>query len=296
MKTTIYRHVRLACLCMALLMLAVSVPPRASSESGDGELCVISSNVLFDDKRDTVYRMHCLAEAYQQLSADVICLQEARPRQMSALFPLMKGYDRVTFKDVEDEKMYQQVLYRASELSIVRSGFKRFREDVIPWGVSWVVFRRNTDGRQFAIMNTHLTIISDTYDKGASNLLEGVQYRKNDVSTILSLITTLRRSYDGIPIIVCGDWNAETGAAELAAIDRSAFMRDAAAIATVSADTRTSTAHKICRMPTRNGGDIIDHVYASSDVLEVLTHEVIADGIVIQGSDHCPVRVNVKFK
>lgn len=289
------KSLKMVCLFLTLIMCATAAP-LASVAQDDETLSVVSSNVLFDDTRDTVYRMHCLAETYARLDADVICLQEARPRQMTALYPLMDGYERMTFAGVNDDKMYQQMLYRKNDLTVVKSGFTRFREGVIPWGVSWAVFSRNSDGRRFAVMSTHLTIISDTYDKGSSNSVEGVQYRKNDCNTILSLITTLRRTYADIPVIVCGDWNADVGAVELEAMDNSVFMRDAMKVATMGADTRTSTAHKICRMPTANGGDIIDHIYVSTDTLEVKTHETVADGVVIQGSDHCPVVVRVKFK
>ena len=284
-------------LCLLLtLIVCISALPFSAVAQDDATLNIVSSNVLFDDTRDTVYRMHCLAETYARLDADIICLQEARPNQIKALYPLMEGYGRVTFSGVQDELMYQQMLYRQAEFAVEQSGFTRFREGVIPWGVSWAIFRRNSDGKRFAVMNTHLTIISNTYDKGASNTVEGVQYRKNDCNTILSLITALRSDNADLPIIVCGDWNAQVDAVELSAIDGSAFMRDAMKIAYVKADTRTATAHKICRMPTTNGGNIIDHVYVSADTLEVLTHETIADGVSIQGSDHGPVAVQVKFK
>lgn len=287
--------VKTICLLLALVMCIITMPFSAVAQD-DSTLRIVSSNVLFDDTRDTVYRMHCLAETYDRLDADIICLQEARPKQMDALYPLMDGYARVAFSGVQDEIMYQQMLYRKGDFTVEKSGFTRFREGVIPWGVSWAIFRRNSDGKRFAVMSTHFTIISDTYDRGASNSVEGVQYRKNDCNTILSLITTLRNTYADIPIVVAGDWNAHVGAVELEAIDKSAFMRDAMNVATIKADTKTSTAHKICRMPSVNGGDIIDHIYVSVDTLEVLTHEIIADGVVIQGSDHCPVVAQVKFK
>ena len=281
---------------LALVMCTVTVPFPAVAQD-DATLRIVSSNVLFDDTRDTVYRMHCLAETYDRIDADIICLQEARPRQMEALYPLMDDdYSRVVFSGVQDDIMYQQMLYRKGTFTVEQSGFTRFREGVIPWGVSWAVFRRNSDDRRFAVMSTHFTIISDTYDKGASNSIEGVQYRKNDCNTVLSLVAALRNTYADIPVVVCGDWNAQVGAVELEAIDKSAFMRDAMKVATVKADTKTSTAHQICRMPSANGGDIIDHIYVSVDTFEVLTHEVIADGVVIQGSDHCPVVVQVNFK
>ena len=289
------KSVKSICLLLTLVMCIISMPVSAVAQD-DVTLRIVSSNVLFDDTRDTVYRMHCLAETYDRIGADIICLQEARPNQMNALYPLMDDYERVNFSGVQDELMYQQMLYRKGKFTVEKSGFTRFREGVIPWGVSWAIFRRNSDGKCFAVMSTHLTIISDTYDKGASNSVEGVRYRKNDCNTILALITTLRSSYVDIPVVVCGDWNAQVGAVELDAIDNSAFMRDAMNVATVKADTKTSTAHKICRMPSSNGGDIIDHIYVSVDTLEVLTHEVIADGVVIQGSDHCPVVAQVKFK
>ena len=280
---------------LALVMCIMAMPFSAVAQD-DATLRIVSSNVLFDDTRDTIYRMHCLAETYARLDADIICLQEARSNQMNALYPLMDGYERVKFNGVQDEQMYQQMLYRKGDLTVEESGFTRFRQGVIPWGVSWAIFRRNSDGKRFVVMSTHLTIISNTYDKGASNTVEGVQYRKNDCNTILSLITTLRSTHANIPVVVCGDWNAQVNAVELEAMDNSAFMRDAMKVATIKADTKTSTAHKICRMPSANGGDIIDHIYVSVDTLEVLTHEIIADGVVIQGSDHCPVVAQVKFK
>ncbi len=277
-------------------LMCVLAMPMAAVAQGDEALTLVSSNVLFDDTRDTVYRMHCLAETYARIDPDIICLQEARLNQKTALLPLMEDYDKITVDGVHDDQMYQQILYRRGAFEVVECGFRRFRDGVIPWGVSWAVFKRDSDGRRFAVLNTHLTIISDTYDKGASNAVQGVQYRKNDCNTILSVIDALRARYPDIPVVACGDWNAQVGAAELGAMDNSPFMRDAMKVAEVGADTTTSTAHSICRMPSMTGGDIIDHIYVSTDTARVVTHDTVADGIVIQGSDHCPVVVEIKFK
>ncbi len=260
-------------------------------------LTVMSSNVLFDDTYDTEYRMHCLAETYLSHMPDVLCLQEARANQTAALYPLLaEHYTAVPLEQhaVDDQKIvYQQILYRTERFTVVDSGFTRFRENVFPWGVSWVVFRQNEDGKQFCVMSTHLSIISSTYDPGASNQVEGVQLRQNDCRVILQTAAAVRAQYPDIPILVGGDWNEIYGSPSLSPIDEAALLTNAMEVSLV-ANTTVNTAHSLCRMPVK-GGDIIDHFYVTADVLEVREQGVIADGVVIQGSDHCPIYVKVTF-
>lgn len=262
------------------------------------DLLVMSSNVLFDDTHDTEYRMHCLAETYLSYLPDVLCLQEARANQTAALYPLLaEEYTAVPLEHHATDSqqiVYQQILYRTSLFSVVESGFTRFRENVFPWGVSWVVFQRNEDGKRFCVMSTHLSIISSTYDPGASNTVEGVQLRQNDCGTILETAAAVREKYPDIPILVGGDWNEIYGSPSLRPIDESALLTNAMAVSPV-ANTSVNTAHDLCRMPVK-GGDIIDHFYVTTDVLTVKEQAVIADGVVIQGSDHCPIYVKVSFR
>ena len=105
------KSVKSICLLLTLVICIISMPVSAVAQD-DVTLRIVSSNVLFDDTRDTVYRMHCLAETYDRIGADIICLQEARQNQMNALYPLMDDYGRVAFSGVQDELMYQQMLYR----------------------------------------------------------------------------------------------------------------------------------------------------------------------------------------
>ena len=54
------KSVKTICLLLTLVM-CVTAMPLAAVARDDGTLRIVSSNVLFDDTRDTVYRMHCLA-------------------------------------------------------------------------------------------------------------------------------------------------------------------------------------------------------------------------------------------
>lgn len=293
MKRKANTAARLVCAVMALLLLLPLTAGNAvAAGSQDAAVRIMSSNVLFDDKRDTVYRMHCLAETYREYEPDIICLQEARQNQLNALYPLLSDtYSAVSFPGVDITKMYQSILYRSSDFTQTDSGFVRFRDGVIPWGVSWAVLRRDSDGVSFAVMSTHLTIISDTYDPGSRNTVEGVALRKNDCAKIMELVTSLRAEYKSISIFVCGDWNAYCGSEELSQIDSSDFMRDSMTLAAELRNPSVASTHKICRMPA-SGGGVIDHIYVSRDTADVLTHDIIADGISIQGSDHCPVYID----
>ena len=284
----------LAVLSLGACVLAVS----AVRNSQNYDLLVMSSNVLFDDTYDTEYRMHCLAETYLDAMPDVLCLQEARANQTAALYPLLaEHYTAVPLEQYATDAqqiVYQQILYRHDLFSLVEAGFTRFRENVFPWGVSWSVFERIEDQKQFCVMSTHLSIISSTYDPGASNTVEGVQLRKNDCNTILDTAEAVREKYPGIPILVGGDWNEICGSPSLSPIDEADLLTNAMEVSPI-ANTSVNTAHDLCRMPVK-GGDIIDHFYVTTDALTVKEQAVIADGVVIQGSDHCPIYVKVSFR
>ena len=289
---------RLIAVILVVLSLGACVLVAGATKINQNyDLLIMSSNVLFDDTYDTEYRMHCLAETYLDNMPDVLCLQEARANQTAALYPLLtEHYTAVPLEQYATDTqkiVYQQILYRHDLFSEVEAGFTRFRENVFPWGVSWVVFERKADGKQFCVMSTHLSIISSTYDPGASNTIEGVQLRKNDCNTILDTAEKVREKYPKIPIMVGGDWNEIYGSPSLSPIDEAALLTNAMEVSPV-ANTSVNTSHDICRMPVK-GGDIIDHFYVTTDVLTVKEQAVIADGVVIQGSDHCPIYMKVSF-
>lgn len=290
---------RITVLILVASILAGIIQLTSAQPVSDAhELLIMSSNVLFDDAYDTEYRMHCLAQTYLEYMPDVLCLQEARANQTAALYPLLEeSYTAVPLEQYATDSqqiVYQQILYRTELYNVVEAGFNRFREDIFPWGVSWVVFQRIEDNKRFCVMSTHLSIISSTYDPGASNTVEGVQLRKNDCNTILATAEAVRQAYPDIPIIVGGDWNEIFGSPSLSPIDESTLLTNAMEVATV-ANTTVNTSHDLCRMPVK-GGDIIDHFYVTTDAVTVKEQAIVADGIVIQGSDHCPIYVKVTLK
>lgn len=289
---------RVLAVLLTVLTLCACVTGATASGASETPLLVMSSNVLFDDTYDTEYRMHCLAETYLKYLPDVLCLQEARANQTAALYPLLEDtYTAVPLEGYatdEQQIVYQQILYRTGLFTVVEAGFTRFRENVFPWGVSWVVFERIADNQQFCVMSTHLSIISSTYDPGASNTVEGVQLRQNDCRTILQTAAAVREKYPGLPILVGGDWNETCKSPSLEPIEEDELFTNAMGIATL-ANTSLNTTHNLCRMPVK-GSDIIDHFYVTADTLAVTEHAIVADGIVIQGSDHCPIYVKVSFR
>lgn len=295
MRKSMKRLVAVVLVVLSLGVCTLGVVAVRTNQNYD--LLVMSSNVLFDDTYDTEYRMNCLAETYLEYMPDVLCLQEARANQTAALYPLLEDYYTAVpleqYATDTQKIVYQQILYRHDLFSVVEAGFTRFRENVFPWGVSWVVFERNDDSKQFCVMSTHLSIISSTYDPGASNTVEGVQLRENDCNTILNTAAAVREKYPEIPLLVGGDWNEIYGSPSLSPVDESSLLTNAMEVSPV-ANTSVNTSHALCRMPVK-GGDIIDHFYVTTDALSVKEQAVIADGVVIQGSDHCPIYVKVSF-
>lgn len=266
-----------------------------SAISGEvaSDLRFMSSNVCFTEDYDNEYRMHCLAETYLKYKPDVLCLQEARPELTSMISSLIgSSYAAVPFTGTDRPLVYQQILYRSDLFELVDYGFTRFRENVIPWGVSWAVLKRISDGKQFCAMSTHYSIITDTYDPGEQNNVKGVELRNNDTETVLGVIEAVRSSYAEIPVILGGDFNATKGSKELRALDSSKLMRNAIETADIYANKNTHTAHNFSIMP-HTGTGMIDHIYTSTDTVTVLRQDLVADGVVIQGSDHCPVYADI---
>lgn len=262
------------------------------------DLRVITSNVLFSDKGtlDLKNRMLCLAETYLTYLPDVIGLQEARPAEVAELLPYLRDlYASVTFTAADGKAVYQQILYRKDIFELKDCGFTRFRANVLPWGVSWAVLERKSDGKMFALTNTHSTVMADTYDPGKDNNTDGVVHRIANCETVLQTISDIRAKYPGIPIMSTGDWNGKDGSESLSPMNSSSLMKNAMTHATVSADTTTNSAHTIDKMPG-NTGNTIDHIFFTDDVLSALVHDVIVNDVVIMGSDHCPVYVDFKFK
>jgi exonuclease III len=262
------------------------------------ELRVMTSNVLFTDSEsfDTPYRMKCLMQTYLSYLPDIIGLQEARNTQLNALMPYLEGeYMAVPFTASDGGQVYQQILYLRDKYILVEYGFTRFRTKVIPWGVSWAVFRRISDGKLFAVTNTHNTIVANTYDPGLSNSVEGVQYRISNCKTVLETIDGIRAKHPSIPVFSTGDWNSTISAESLGPMMQSELMKDSMLTALAGADTITNSGHTIGQLPGRDG-NIIDHIFVSADAVQVIYHDVIVNDTVINGSDHCPVYADAKFK
>lgn len=259
------------------------------------DVSVMTSNLLFNEATDMGYRMRCLAQTYLDKAPDVLCLQEARPSVTERLFPLIASdYDVLDVAD-EDGAAYQQILLRKGLFTAEDAGFTRFRPAVMPWGVSWVVLRRNSDQKRFAVLCTHLTIISDTYDKSSLNTVEGVALRQNDCKTILETVKNLQAAYGAdLPILLGGDFNGIMGSESLSPLDGSGLLENAVKAGGVNAVSPVASTHPLCKLPAA-GGEVIDHWYVSASV-KVLSAETVCDGIVIQGSDHCPMLLRAALR
>jgi len=286
-----------AALDKSLLDFSGRVSEGPAKRCEGAELRIMTSNVLFSDSPsfETPYRMSCLMHTYLTYLPDVIGLQEARNTQLAALMPYLEAdYAAVPFAAEDGGQVYQQILYLKKKYTPVDYGFTRFRYRVIPWGVSWAVFERKSDGKLFAVTNTHNTVVAPTYDPGLSNSIEGVQYRISNCRTVLQTIDYIRQKYPGIPVFSTGDWNSEVSEESLDPMNDSKLMENAMQKATVSANTKTNSGHGLGLYPGANG-HIIDHIFFSADVAEVLYHDVVVNNTVINGSDHCPVFADIKF-
>ncbi len=259
------------------------------------DIRVMSSNVLFSDKG--IYnnndRMRLLAECYLTYLPDVIGLQEARAEQINALMEYLSDEYAAVELTSPDGAVYQQILYRKNLYSVSEQGFQRFREKVMPWGVSWAILENTSSGKQFAITNTHLTVMADTYDPGKDNATDGVIMRRENCEAVAAVIERIRQKDPNMPIISTGDWNTPHNGEALLPMMEVAGMQNSYDVAEKKSNSTSNTGHTIDQLPLSNSYRI-DHIFTSGE-LRVAMHSIVVNSRVVCGSDHCPIYADIIF-
>ena len=93
-----------------------------------------------------------------------------------------------------------------------------------------------------------------------------------------------------------GDFNAveSTESYKMAA----SYLADSKYIAEIRANTTLNTGHTIGEMPllVEQGPGNYDYILVNPDVTRVMTHDIVTTQAALDGSDHCPVYVDVILK
>ena len=244
-------------------------------------------------------------EIFESYDADVMGFQEYVTTSHNILTPKIAelGYLEVPSTRPEGDKVNDTpIFYKESRLTLKSSGYHLFHERVegVPVScnnaftksLSWAVFEKKTDGKQFAFISTHLMYTADISSREAA-----MQYhiaRSANVVELFGILDEIQKEYPNIPVIVGGDLNSYPGSDAFTKLQtRLTWMQEASGVnadtlgfkgySTYSYETKEYT---VCPNPPATGYGI-DHAFYCG-ALDVINYLTLTDRASLLASDHCP--------
>ncbi|MBQ9098278.1 MAG: hypothetical protein IJY50_02510 [Clostridia bacterium] len=167
--------------------------------------------------------------------------------------------------------------------------------------LAYGVFRNKTNGELALVIATHFPLMADSYKEkseyaNCTDAKEGVQWRYEAILEVLKEVDRLQAKYPGIMTFVGGDFNAALTEKSMKTIEAHEIMATAYNLAPSDARTPGASYHGAYTKAPNASGNAIDHIFVSETNTAVLYHKIIQDAITLQGSDHCPVIIDVAKK
>ncbi len=269
----------------------------------------------YDGKRGgpIVLRHALQVEILETYAPDVMGFQEYVNTSHNVLTPKIATLGYVEVPSTRPEGDYVNdtpIFYKESALTLKKHGYHLFREKVdgVPVScnnsftksLSWAVFEKKTDGKQFIFVNMHLMYTADisSYEAAAPYHLA----RSANVDEMFAIVDELKKDFPSLPVIVGGDFNSyPNGAAFQKMKTRFTWMQDAKDVAsdtlgfkgysTYSYETKE---YIVCPNPPATGYGI-DHAFYSGDV-DVINYLTLTDRPSLLASDHCPKLADIVLK
>lgn len=245
------------------------------SETG---LRVMSYNLRF---RDPLTRLQELTDVIATVQPDVIGTQEGTPDWMHLLTTEYNGvyaHVGVGRDDGENLGEHSAIFYRIDKYSVVDSGtFWLSLTPEVPskdWDSScnrictWAVLESKADGKQFAVLNTHLDHVS-------------VEAIKNQAKIVVDKADTF-----DIPVVITGDFNATDDSEAIRSVIDRGYV-DTRAAAPVTDYSGTYNGYE----EGRDDYERIDYCFINNG-FTVDKYDVM-DGI--YASDHFAIYADLKF-
>lgn len=189
---------------LLLLFLGCTSGKKEASK----ELSVMSFNIRMDNKEDSLnwwgFRKHIVQPFLREQMPDVIGAQEVLYTQLVELSSMLPSYQYIGVgrEDGKNKGEFSPLFYNPKRLKLLESGWfwlsETPEEPSFGWDAAceriatWALFERQNDGKQIAILNTHLDHKGEVARANSS-----------------AMIKEWANRWDGsIPVIVLGDFNA----------------------------------------------------------------------------------------
>lgn len=268
---------------------------------------IMSANMLFDATAEE--RAPLLLENFLYYLPDIIGCQEVNKLLHDKLIPALadKGYvttrawpNPENMRDSEKESLckkypavnYFPILYRAALYEEIESTFTMYKSTwTYTKGFTSAVFKRKSDGKLFACVNTHAALVLKSYGLEQSDAQLGTQWRADNVREMIAEKDRIIAAYGNIPVFFTGDFNGGEEEAYYSAV-LDGGMVNTKYVATESAS------HNICSFHNRPGDmpsttrSPIDHVFVTPGT-NVAVHSIELRQEALDATDHCLVYADV---
>ena len=286
---------RPAALVLALVLLfsplcAAETADAAAPERAEGaQLRVMSYNIMHPDwsRVPVKGRDEIVADILRACMPDVAAIQEAGAKWHKALIPLLMDsglYAPACRQSNADGYIYctTTFLYNPRTLCLEEEYILDLERKNATRVLAVAVFESLRDGTRFVAANTHPAPREDA-DK----------YERN-MADLASFILDLTRKYDGLPVIVMGDFNTPVQSEMYARFLRETGLSDAR----YEADTLVRNCSTYIGYPSvpdeEDTSACIDHIFVSSGV-GVRLFETVVGHRVQDASDHLPILADISL-
>ena len=289
----------------------------------DTDLRVMSFNVYGNESHKSL--MSYVSASALAYGSDFICMQEFYDVAYNTVAKDLEkaGYAVIgtTFTEIsptatekEDAKYTQlgkmcntPIFYRADLWEPVENGAYLFYWRSRYHGsntksLAYGVFKNKSTGELVSVISTHFPLMADSYKtkdgipySTYADSKEGAQWRYEAALEVLKQVDALRAKYPGILTVVGGDMNAQTTEKAIKTYEDHAVLSNAAVMAPSNYRSGGSSFHEYGKAPGSSNTPI-DHWFVSEDVATVGRHVIVSDPLTIQGSDHCPVVIDISKK
>ena len=251
----------------------------SSTPVGETGLRVMSFNLRF---KEPLKRLGDLTDVIAAAQPDIIGTQEGTPDWMHILtteYAGVYGYVGVGRDDGANEGEHSAIFYRLDKYSVVDSGtfWLSTTPDVpsLDWNsacnriCTWAVLESKADGKQFAVLNTHLDHVS-------------AEARVNQVK----LVKEKADSFD-IPVVITGDFNATEEDPAITTLSQGGYT-DSRYAAPITDDSGTYNGYE----KGRDDYERIDYIFFNAG-FSVTKYDVV-DGVF--ASDHFAIYSDLLFQ
>ncbi len=255
------------------------------------DLRIMTNNILFTWSADPTERAKYLSKIYHAYLPDILCLQEVDtkwynylPELLADSYALVDAYPPT---GTSARNNLNPIFYRKDRFDVLEKDcyttIQEFKSEV-----TYAVLREKDGSKTYIVYSLHLLV--DSLSATAE------QQRQNSIRIVLEKIGKLKRKYETEYAFVMGDFNAVESTETYRIITD--VMADAKYVAKVRSDKDLNTGHTLGAMPTpvSAGARNYDYIMVNPNAVDVMTHTVVTNRYALDGSDHCPVFVDLVLK